>query len=1529
MMKGNRWNRVLSGLLSLLMVLSLIPATALAESGGTFCLVAEAGGRLVIAPEHISYTAGQTVGEALAASGHRFEGLEQGNVTEIDGVVGNYRRGDQDGGYDLSAPAAGVRYYRFSENVNNTPSEALTGLMQAMADYLLEPADVRAAAVEAYGAAASGFVEAGYSDEKAAELTAVLNGALDEYRNHLNGEKFPVTFAAGGNGTTVTASNRYGRVWTDENASGVLYLPAGEYTFRVSREGRHVTGSITVSGSMRVDAALPEGEWLKTESLVFSGSNGDNFDAGAFPLFWEGRTAVVRVPDAFAGTVYVFAEHTLEKTPSLTAYYTDAAGKEREKKLAFGSRQSGTDGALTAGAGGNSVLVRVGVTLDNGYEQQQDYQVELHRIPSLGSISLLDGKEGAQAPTESFEPDKTAYTYRVLSTIKELTVKAAPFDNSYTVTVNGEPMTEAGVIVSVEGTTAIRIEVTGGNYSTAYELTVIPVQGKKITFVTKATDVEVTVVNGNGDELPCYRYKGTDSFNRYDYMLVPGETYYYVASAGGYFHAKDSFTLEEDADSIVEVDVCTESWLTDLAFGPARTSSNKGKLPMEEDFAAGVHEYTLTVRDTDSAVFIWANAPEGVTVEAVYGQIHSSVKYDGKELVIPVDTGSKNGTQLQRVLLPKSAWGNRVVIRLSRQNGGITDYQDYVVNIRKKLSLSGLTASCNGISVPLVREDGGTGYQGDVTEYTVSVPAAATEFRLTPAVFVREESGGVWNVRYGTDSTGYCAAVNGEAVAGGEEVPVSLTGDQTTERVTVTVTNTYAPAEKTEYVITVQKAAPVYTTFVTDPAEVLPALYEKISGQRIWPEENAWLLSEGYSYDYMLTCSGFVGQRGVIEVTRNDEGDLILRMGDREIPVTPGDDGISVRAVVDVTLTSAPENPDIDPDIPSSWSDFRGNEDNSGVTDAKIPFEGERGTLYWANQIGSGMDSNAAGCPILVDGALITYAADKLYRMDAVTGEILAVGTMDHTSSFSITPPTYYEGMIFMALSDGTVQAFNAETLESLWIYRDDLKGQPNSPMTVKDGYLYTGFWVGESARANFVCIPVTDEDPSRGDEEKVAAWYHTRIGGFYWAGAYVGDDYLLVGTDDGYGGYLHQTSSLLLMDRRTGRVLDSWDGLSGDIRCTVSRDAENGSFCFTSKGGRFYSVKVEKNDADEWTLADKWWVALDNGMDDPENPPMSTSTPVVYKGRAYIGVAGIGQFSLWSGHSLTVIDLSSRAIAYRVETPAYSQTSGLLTTAYEEETGYVYIYFFENAGDGQLRVLRDKAGQTEADYLTMEKGKETPYVVFTPVGDQAQYAICSPIVDDYGTIYFKNDSGNLMAFGSRIEKLEVTRLPDKTEYRVGDIFDPAGMRVTATYANGMTRDVTAYVTFPKEVLEKGTDTVTLTFPHVMYHNQDEADGSTTAGIASTKPTVEISVTVKDALPPATGLDEVEVLGDEVKLTFNGAPDEGWLIVLAAHDENGRMIGAVTCLPSGQQTETVDFPGAEDAHEVKAYVVDGNYCPVF
>ena len=92
--------------------------------------------------------------------------------------------------------------------------------------------------------------------------------------------------------------------------------------------------------------------------------------------------------------------------------------------------------------------------------------------------------------------------------------------------------------------------------------------------------------------------------------------------------------------------------------------------------------------------------------------------------------------------------------------------------------------------------------------------------------------------------------------------------------------------------------------------------------------------------------------------------------------------------------------------------------------------------------------------------------------------------------------------MIFAQVGNGQVQAVDATTLKSVWI-SEVLGGQTLSPITYKNGYIYTGTWNSESKEGTYFCLSVTDEDPDNPTEIKKCAWKFSHMGGFYWAGSY------------------------------------------------------------------------------------------------------------------------------------------------------------------------------------------------------------------------------------------------------------------------------------------------------------------------------------------------------------------------------------------------------------------------------------------
>ena len=1475
-------------------------STQAVNASGYFYFSAETANKLLIAPTRIAFTDGQTIREALNASKYSFttNGSNQ-FISAIEGVNGNYIYGSAPEGVSIDSAANTVTHFRFSEASNSTPSSSLQTLMQVMADYLEEDSDVQNAAAEEYQAAVSGYL--GVTSENAQSYADAITTKIKAYKAGQN-IKYTVTFSGySGSGYTVSTVNDYGKQFTDPNHTGTLQLPAGGYLFSVRQENRMVSGRIKVTGPKTVTASLPSGDWFNENSLQLSSGYDAEFDANCYAYTLTDHIAAVQVPDSFTGRLYPYFK--LNTTgAAVKAVYTDISGAARDKAIPAESKATSIDNALSRGAAGNTVILRASKAGSDNYTQSVDLTLQLDRMPTLGSLRVTNAGT-AQAATESFSSTKTEYTYKILDSEQVLKIYPTATVSGSSITVNGNELNADGsATVMISGETTVTIAVSSGNYTTTYTLTIQPGQGKKVTFNT-ASDVTLTVVNKNGEELAYTKTVGTGGTINYLYTLVPGDDYSYVATQGTYYHAKKSFTL--GSNEVIQVSVKQEDWLTSLALSSAADKKYKGDIELSPSFAKSVHTYTATVPDNSSSVYVWRTNSRG-SCAAVYSML-STASDCGKTNEVALESRFE-GDGLAKVLLPGSAYGNTVTIRVAYTDNtdGVTYYTDYLVSLERSLSLKNISASFNGSSLPLQRKNSQqTGFSLDENEYSILIPAAATTLDLLLQKHTESP-------KYGDTDNGYVITVNGKAVSSKDTATVDLTGTEEEENVQIKVANKYVPGASGDYVITVKKAATTSVTFQTNPKNALIYIYEQGAGNRVWPDEDgSFALSEGFTYYCSISLYGYAAQAGTLQIV-NESGQTVLRFGEEDY---------TNLSAVSVTLQKAAANPDI-VDYAAEWANFRGTDSNNGITSAKTPVDALGGMLYWASHLGNGWDTGAVSSPILVDDCLVVYANNKIYRVSKATGEVETEGDMAGTSSFAINGPTYANGILLVGLSNGRIQAFNAKTLESLWIYKDPVGDQPNCPITILNGYAYTGFWNGESKDSSFVCISLTDEDPENEMEEKAATWRMVQNGGFYWAGAYACDDFVIVGTDDGEA----QCSYLYLLDPLTGKVLDFKSGFDGDIRSTICYDSVTKAYYFTSKGGTFYRAKVEaQNGSYAITACDG--LKLDNGSDDPALPPMSTSTPVVYNGRAYIGVSGTGQFTAYSGHNITVVDLENWEIAYSAQTQGYPQTSGLLTTAYEQENEYVYVYFIDNYTPGKLRVLRDRPGQT-ADYRTEEtfSGKSywTAYALFTPFDKQAQYAICSPITDSDGTIYFKNDSGYLMAFGRSIEKIEVTKQPNKTQYNAGEIFDKTGMVVTATLLDGSTRDVTDMVSASSEPLTDGTTEITLEFGRgqTIYRNLPDGNkmsaGNKLAAITTTLP-----IRVGDTTDTGALTDNIawSFQPSSNTLSIDGEIPEGHKVLIACYDENGMLTKLEIRTISG----SVKLPSSA---RIRVFYIDGDSRPL-
>lgn len=650
--------------------------------------------------------------------------------------------------------------------------------------------------------------------------------------------------------------------------------------------------------------------------------------------------------------------------------------------------------------------------------------------------------------------------------------------------------------------------------------------------------------------------------------------------------------------------------------------------------------------------------------------------------------------------------------------------------------------------------------------YTATTAAESVTVAATP----RDES--------------YTVTVNGSS-----DTTVPLTVGENEIEVVVTNPGGYTNT----YTITVTRVGSVEVGFTVDPADAKVTVWDS-NKDRVAPTDGKYTVMSGAEYTYLVQKDGYVSQKSSFKFGES--------------------------STIDITLAVATENPNLDKSITAEWGNFRNGNDNLGITNAKTPYAPEDTELLWAVKHGTGWAA-APGSPIMVDGDIYTYSGSTIRRLNSMTGETVTEGTMVGSSNFSIVPMTYGDGMVFVGLSDGRIQAFNAKTLESLWVYTDELGGQPNCPITYKDGYIYAGFWNSHTRDANFACINTIDEDHASATEVKYASWTYTRAGGFYWAGAYVTDKLAIVGTDDGDSGMESETAALLVFDRFTGEKLDAHEGIRGDIRSNVSHDPQSDRVFFTTKGGILGNAKI---DWDTGKILDYKEAVISDA--NGNTYAMSTCTPSVYNGRIYIGVSGTSQFGANSGHAIAVYDLNgdgSMTKAYAYGIIGYPQTSAMVTTAYAGEDGYVYIYLPYNYTPGGISVLKDRPGQT-APLTTTNSGYSE---VFTPAAPLAQYCICSTIADQYGTLYYKNDSCYMMAITSKIESLEITQYPTITENEDGTL-TVDGLKAVTKLRNGEERDVSKYVSVTKNE-QTGGYTVSYTYG---FDNENYGLKTVTAEIA-------------------------------------------------------------------------------------------------
>lgn len=395
-------------------------------------------------------------------------------------------------------------------------------------------------------------------------------------------------------------------------------------------------------------------------------------------------------------------------------------------------------------------------------------------------------------------------------------------------------------------------------------------------------------------------------------------------------------------------------------------------------------------------------------------------------------------------------------------------------------------------------------------------------------------------------------------------------------------------------------------------------------------------------------------------------------------------------------------------------SGFRPGEFNNGVVDYNTPTSSANVELKWDQKLGQGWTASPTPPTVGDDGYVYVAAGNTLYRLDKNTGEKLAPTEglkLTDSVGFSTNPMAYADGKLFIQVGNGQVEGVdvsNPKELKHIWT-SEKVGGQTISPIVYQNGYIYTGTWNGEGRRGTYICVNAKNGKMQWKHENKSA--------GYYWAGAYVDDDYAYFGSDSG---------DLVKVDALTGDVADTANVGEEQIRSTIVKYGD--SLYFTTKSGNILKV-----DADSLRIDQKKNIGT-----------MATGTPSIVDDVVYIGAANGSQFSADAGHKFLTYDVNDmKDPISSVISPGYPQAAPLVKDGQDEN----FAYFTYNAPPGGMKVLATD------DYGEIDKSSYED--LFVPEKSGQQYCICPIMVGKDGTIYYKNDSGHVFALANKDSQKE------------------------------------------------------------------------------------------------------------------------------------------------------------------------------
>ena len=423
------------------------------------------------------------------------------------------------------------------------------------------------------------------------------------------------------------------------------------------------------------------------------------------------------------------------------------------------------------------------------------------------------------------------------------------------------------------------------------------------------------------------------------------------------------------------------------------------------------------------------------------------------------------------------------------------------------------------------------------------------------------------------------------------------------------------------------------------------------------------------------------------------------------------------------------------PDADTAWNGFA-NGGSGSATDALTPTT-KTDTPSWAlnllteEQQKAGANVSASD-PIVANGKvyLVTGASvwggktwnAVLNEIDPETGSV--VRSLELGSSMDSTcRPVIAQGIILIPLSGGYLQAVSATTLETLW-YSDAFTKQNLSSLTVDSDYVYINtldYWSGNNVDVQNGTVKRINIHTGA-----IAGSASVTDGGYYWSGGLMVNGYYVVGGDFG---------QVRVYSADLSKLVGSFKLSGGNIRSAL-----------TVHDGYVYAVTRDDGTLHKLTIGSDGSITEAGKV---QFAAYSTSTPVFSGNYAFIGGATASD---WKGKGLlSIVDLSDMSVKQIAkadgEELGFESKSTPLVSTHDGET---YVYFTLNGAKGNW------PNYTTGGGVYMYKlGDAEATEVFVPGSGYANYCMASVVCDQYGNLYYTNDSGHLFCVKSQAHRVK------------------------------------------------------------------------------------------------------------------------------------------------------------------------------